>query len=167
MVQGFPYRTLDHTIGIPTYDTIVELHRKINTNSVSVQSNIGGGAHDHLSLSITLAVCSTLSTVLYATPPNSGTNVTILLDAIGPQSSSIRTQFEDNTALFNKCQITDKALKQQIVAAIEAVCLKAIRNKYTVFGNQTCITMLQHMYNNYIKIDPGELAKNGAIMKAS
>ena len=60
IVEGFPYPTISKIIGLPTYKTISDTHEMLNTNSSSIQSNLGGGSHGNLSLTVTNAVFNTL-----------------------------------------------------------------------------------------------------------
>ena len=43
IVDGFPFPTIYPIIGTPDYESIADIHRKINLNAVSVQSNLGYG----------------------------------------------------------------------------------------------------------------------------
>ena len=41
IVDGFPFPTIDPFVGTPDYESIADIHLKPNSNSVSVQSNLG------------------------------------------------------------------------------------------------------------------------------
>ena len=40
IVDGFPFPTINLIIGTPDYESIVDIHLKLNSNAVSVQSNL-------------------------------------------------------------------------------------------------------------------------------
>ena len=52
MVESFPYPTLTPIAGIPDYESLAELHTQANCNSSSIQSNLGGGSHGLLALTL-------------------------------------------------------------------------------------------------------------------
>ena len=41
IVDEFPFPTIDPIIGTPDYESIADIHLKLNSNAVSVQSNLG------------------------------------------------------------------------------------------------------------------------------
>ena len=43
IVDGFPFPTIDPIIGTPDYESIADIHLKLNSNAASVQSNLGCG----------------------------------------------------------------------------------------------------------------------------
>ena len=81
------------------------------------------------------------------------------------QISAIRKQFEYDTMAFKEWVNADKALKSQLVEAVEGLYLKSLRNKYVGFSNQTFLTMMAHLYLHYAKITPNDLALNDKAMK--
>ena len=56
IVENFPYPTLTPIAGVPDYESLSKLHTQSNSNSSSIQSNLGGGAHGLLALSLEPAV---------------------------------------------------------------------------------------------------------------
>ena len=66
---------------------------------------------------------------------------------------------------FKEWVNADKALKSQLVEAVEGLYLKSLRNKYVGFSNQTFLTMMAHLYLHYAKITPNDLAINDKAMK--
>ena len=43
IVDRFPFLTINPIIGTPDYESIADIHLKLNLNAVSVQSNLGCG----------------------------------------------------------------------------------------------------------------------------
>ena len=41
IVERFPFQTTDPIVGAPNYETIAEVHLTLNSNAVSVHSNLG------------------------------------------------------------------------------------------------------------------------------
>jgi hypothetical protein len=65
-----------------------------------------------------------------------------------------------NTNLFKEYIATDKALKQQVIAAVDAMYLKPLRNRITGFATATTLEMLTHLYTSYGRLTPADLQGN-------
>ena len=52
IVEEFLHPTITPIIGIPTHETITEVHIKLNSNATSVYSELGNGALSLLSLTV-------------------------------------------------------------------------------------------------------------------
>lgn len=50
--KAFPQQHLTPIIRIPTYETISILHIKLNANSCSIRTSLGGGLNGHLGITI-------------------------------------------------------------------------------------------------------------------
>ena len=70
IVDGFPFPTIDPIIGTPDYESIADIHLKLNSNAASVQSNIVCGTHGLLFLTVSPAVYTNLSTTTFVLPVN-------------------------------------------------------------------------------------------------
>ena len=88
--EGFPYPSIDKQPGYPTYAIISEVHKKLKTNSASVHSNLGGGQHSFLGLTLQAMTYTTLTGVPFILHTNPGTVLTIPAGSSSPQIS----QFE-------------------------------------------------------------------------
>ena len=51
--KSFPQKTLTPIIGTPSYETIRIIHTELKSNACTVRTNLGGGNHGHLSLTLT------------------------------------------------------------------------------------------------------------------
>ena len=72
IVGGFPFPTIDPIIGTPDYESIADIHLKLNLNAASVQSNLGCGMLGLLFLTVLPAVYTTLYTTAFVPPVNPG-----------------------------------------------------------------------------------------------
>ena len=70
IVDRFPFPMIDPIIGTPDYDTIADIHLKLNSNAASLQSNLGCGTLGLLFLTVSPAVYTTLSTTAFVLPVN-------------------------------------------------------------------------------------------------
>ena len=159
----FPY--IKKVEGYLTYETIEELNFQLSANTASIQSDLWGGAPDHLALTVLPTVFATLSDTPFVISVNPGPTADIVSYLTAAQAPSVRLDHTNTNALYIKYNNTDKALKQQLVGAVDPLYLKALRNKYTGFRSQTALTMLRHLYDNYAKISPAELPLNADPMK--
>ena len=66
--------------------------------------------------------------------------------------------------VFKEYNRLQTALKKQLIAAIEPIYLKALKEPYAEFGNRTVYAMLQHLYNTYAKISLADLKTNADAM---
>ena len=58
IVDGFPFPTIPPIFGTPTYNIIAEFNFKLNSNSASVQSNLGCGTLVLLQLTVSYQRCN-------------------------------------------------------------------------------------------------------------
>ena len=87
IVEGFPHPTIKPIIGIPTYESISEMHIKLNSNAASVHSELGNGALGLLALTVTPTVYNTLAGVPFKPPENPGQTFLIPPGSTAAQSS--------------------------------------------------------------------------------
>ena len=121
----FEYQALSKIHGPPLYETLTQLHNEVKANAASIPSTLGGGAHGHLGLVIPLAEYALLSNFPYIRPLHPppffippGTDATV--------ATMLRDNHIENLRQFRECIGVENALKQQIVAAIDATWLKVV-----------------------------------------
>ena len=84
IVEGFPHPTITPIIGIPSYETLAEVHIKLNSNAASVHLELVNSALGLLSLTVTLVVYNTLAGVPFIALENPGLTTEIPVGATGP-----------------------------------------------------------------------------------
>jgi len=72
IIEGFPHSTTTPTIGNPMYESIAEIHIKVDLNDASVHLELVNGALGLLALTVTPDVYSTLVGVPFVSPVNPG-----------------------------------------------------------------------------------------------
>ena len=72
IVDGFPFPTIDPIIRTPDYESIADIHLKLNLNAASVKSNLGCGTLGLLFLTVSPAVYATSYTTAFVLPVNPG-----------------------------------------------------------------------------------------------
>jgi hypothetical protein len=166
IIESFPHPTIMPIVGQPTYETLAEVHLKLNTNAASVQSHLGNGLLGLLYLTVSPAVYNTQSAVNFTPPANPGPSPIIPANSTGPQIADIRRQHDIATALYKQYDATDKALKSLLIAAVDDTYVRSLRDKYIGYANVTTLMMLKHLYDSYARISEGDLEENDARMKA-
>ena len=118
IVDGFPFPTIPPIVGTPTYNTISEVNLKLNSNSTSVQSNLGCGNLGLLQLTVSSAVYNTLLSTTFIVPVNPGSVPIIPANSTGAQITELRYAFNTSSALFNEYDRTDKALRKVLLSTV-------------------------------------------------
>eukprot|EP00957_Ditylum_brightwellii_P130084 9921844-Ditylum_brightwellii.AAC.1 len=72
VMEHFPVKNILKQAGMPTWDSIWAIHFNVNANEASVPSDLGGGAHGHLRLTIRGAEYQTLTRHVFVRPTNPG-----------------------------------------------------------------------------------------------
>ena len=139
---------------------------KLNLNAVSFQSNLGCGTLGILYLPVSPAVYATLSGIALVVPVNPGASPIIPDGATCPQINDLWYTFQAATALFNKCDRTDKALSQLILSAVEEMYVCSLRHRYARYGQTTTRQLLDHLYATYANILPADLQSNDVRLRS-
>jgi hypothetical protein len=166
ILDGFPQNAISLVIGMPTYATISEVNLRLNTNAASVQSDHGDGTLGLLALTVTPAVYTTLSNIPFEAPVNLGPNPTIPANATGAQIEANTRAHKENLRIWREYIATNKALKQQLLAAIQEMYHKTLRHRITEYATVTTKQTLTHLYATYGNITPADLADKDARLKA-
>jgi hypothetical protein len=143
ILEGFPHPTITPVIGIPTYKSIAEINLKLNANAASVHSNLG--AHGLLALTIDPAVYNTISPDPFLPPANPGANPILPDNATVAFIAELIRQHAASLRIWKEYLSTDKTLKQQLLAAIDDIYYRSLRNRITGYANVTTLTILRHL----------------------
>ena len=148
----FPFPTVDPIIGRPDYESIVDIHLKLNSDAASVQSNIGCGTIGLLLLTVSPAVYATLSTIAFVPPVNPGPEPSIPTGATGAVIADLRYCHIESTKIFTEYENTDKALRQLLLGSADELYVRYLRDKYIDYGKTTTRALLYHIYSTYANI---------------
>ena len=100
IVDGFPFPTIDPIVGTPDYESITDIHLKLNSNAAPVQSNLGFGTLGLLFFTVSPAVYATLSGITFVPPVNPGPKPKIPYGASGAAISDLRYHHTVATNIF-------------------------------------------------------------------
>jgi len=164
IVENFPHPTIQPIVGQPTYESLAELHLKLNANAASVHSNRGNGQFGLIYLTLKGEVYATLSAVPFVPPDNPGQNPTVPAGSTAAQITEIRRAHKEAMDEFNTYTNTDKALKSLLIAAVDETYIRAKRHKFVGYANITTKELLEHLYTSYAQITSNDLRENEARM---
>lgn len=148
-MANFPHKTLPRIIGPPTYETIRDMHLKMNENCISVHSNLGNGQLGHLGISVTASVYDTLSAVPFVAPANPGAAPVFPVGAQGPQITNIRLVFDEAQSIFNTYQNVQKAISALIIATVDEIYFQALSLPLVGLATRTPLEKFAHLYQAY------------------
>ena len=165
IVDSFPHPTLTAIEGIPSFATIRQLQVELNANASSIHSNLGDGQLGLLFLTVSQATYNTLSNVPFIPPENPGPVPIIPRGSSARDTADARVQHAEEKRMFNEYIATDKALKSQIIQAVDDLYLKALKHRITGYANVSTRAMLEHLYSSYGKMTPQDLQQLDEDMK--
>ena len=117
--------------GEPTKEELIDLHQLASGNTESVLSNLGGGRHGHLALTMTATEYRTQKGFTFVLQHNPGNYPQSMGNA---QEQALRTEkFQQNQALFRKYTAVEGAFKNQILRTVEPVFLSPLVDQITRF----------------------------------
>jgi hypothetical protein len=154
----FEYPDLTRISGEPTYETIHTLINQIKANSMSVHSNLGGGAHGHLGLVLQDQAYAMVSNTPYERPDHPGV-LNIPMNATRHAMDNLARTHEEALRVFHEVRGIERALIQQIIAAVEPQYVAALRDRTTNQFTGTVLQILTYLKTTYGKITPAALQK--------
>ena len=144
IIEGFPHPSIPHIGRQPAFEIRKELKLFLSTIAASVASHLGNGTLGLLWLTVSNAVYNTLSLAPFDPPINPGPIPIIPEDATQFQISAITTTHTRKSKLFHEINKTDKAVKQQLLGAVNDMFTRALNNRYIGYANVS--------KNNYLPI---------------
>jgi hypothetical protein len=126
----------------------------------SVHSNLGNGQLGLLQLTVLAAIYNTLSATPFIAPVNPCNNANIPAGSTGPIITKMNHTHDAAVSLFTQYDATDKALKQQIVGALQAMFQRSLWSKYVGYQNSSTHAILDHLYATYTNISTSDLLTN-------
>ena len=118
LVESFENPNILPINGDPTYVTLQDMQELLNSNAVSVSTNLDCGTLVHLCLTLSPLAYATLTTTRVVPPLNPGATPAIPSGATGPKAASIRYDHDAATLAFNTFANVDCALRQKLLNAV-------------------------------------------------
>ena len=165
--HAFPHPTIDPIVGQPGYENIKQMHLCLNANAASIVSHLGNGRLGLLFLTVQPAVYDTLSAIPFVPPLNPAPVVTYIALATQHQIRAADAAHALATRLFQQYDATDRALKQQLLGAVDDMFVSALSDPHVGYANITTLQLLTHLYATYALITDGDLEENKENMGAA
>ena len=127
VIDSFPHPTIQPIVGQPTYETLTKVHLKLNTNAESVHSHLGNSKLGLLFLTIAPAIYNTQSNIFFVPPANTGPYTVIPQGLTAAQIADTRRQYDVDSDLYTKYDMTGKALKSLLIAALDKTYIRFIQ----------------------------------------
>ena len=160
-IETFPHPVLPKSTGEPTYETIEELSKLLRANAAAIDTELGGGRHGHLALTVSPAVYNTISITPFVAPVNPGAVPVIEAGLTAAQIAAVERTHKEELQAWRTYSNTERALKQQLIRSIEPKYLRPLWNRYTAYANTTTLAILQHLLQTYGMITEQDHIENG------
>jgi len=163
----FEYTELTRIIGEPSTATLIILLKEVRANASSVHTDLGGGADGHLGLVCTPAVYLTLvpNGAVYVRPANPG-RLQLLQTMTQYAIAQARDEHAEATRVFREVLGVERALRQQIVTAVDPKYLRALRTPGTNKLTHTIPEIFEHLFATYGDVTPQDLRELTARVEA-
>ena len=152
----YPVPTKIH--GEPQFESLQTLKDQLKTNSQTVVSDLGGGAHGHLGLVLPADEYALVSPVPYAFPVHPGA-LHIPAGTAQHEAIRLRDEHKERIRVYREALGVQQALLKQIVAAVDEEYLKELRNEHTNAITLTIPEILSHLTTTYGQVDSSDLRK--------
>ncbi len=164
--KGFPFLTIAKQPGLPTYETIAEVHLKLKAKAASTVSELGSSAHGLLGLVLSTATYKTLTNVHFNAPNNPGTTPNLADGGTTAQINEAVRQHKENLRIWRKYNATNKALQQQLINPFDKPYIQGLHDRHTSYNNASSMHILTHLYTAYGAINPIGIEDNDVKMRA-
>ena len=132
------------------------MHNLLNSNTASVNTNLGYGTLGHLCLTLPPTVYTTLLTTRVGPPINPGATPFILEGATGPEAAIIRYAHDAATLAFNTFHNVDRALCQQLLGAVKDTFMRVKHKPHQGYSGSSTLDLISHLYKTYAVISNAE-----------
>jgi hypothetical protein len=161
----FQHPTLTKIIGDPTYTSLAKLERECKANAKSVRSDLGGGLQGHLGL---VSSTTTYARIAPGTPfhrpalpaPAATTGTTAVIAAS-------RQAYDDQMDSFNKCNLIERTIVQQINTALDDDVLADLIDDATGLLIGTVPEIMRELYDTFGTVTPQALTSAKAKLEVT
>eukprot|EP00957_Ditylum_brightwellii_P100618 7669671-Ditylum_brightwellii.AAC.1 len=150
----FKYLESSKIHGELTTSALLTLHNEVHSNAQSINTALGGGSNSHLGLICDASTYASIpGTTAYVCPTHPGP-LALPVPTTQFQIAHACKQHQESLCLFQEVTNIECTLIQQIVKAIDAKDLTAIRNPVTNKISQTILAIFTYLFDAYGDISP-------------
>jgi hypothetical protein len=165
MVESFAQPVIPPIIGTPNYETLSVIFRILSANATSVPCPLGNGQLGWLRITINEDLYNSLSNTPFVAPINPGYAPNLPAFPTANQVSLLQATHKEQLRLWNEYNTIDRALKHQLIGAVEGKFISAIRNRITGFSTLSTRTIMEHLLYTYGRILPSEIVRNDGLFR--
>ena len=114
-----PYPILTKIEGMPSYEDVKIINNELTGNAVTITTNLGGGRHGYISLTLTAAIYANIYTHAWIPLANPGVQAVIPAASTGQQISALNCTHEKQAKDYEDYVAFRNALKKQLIVALE------------------------------------------------
>ena len=161
----FPSKKITKCEGVVDYKIIHGIHRKIQSNTSTIHSELGGGQHVPLGLAMQPATYQTVIGKDFqrlARPPQSA------LVPTNAAAAEVPRYIQYHAAQVNQWRQMVNAediLKQKRLGSLEEKYFKVQQQAYINYTNRTLAGLIQHLYDDHGNISSTEVEESEQKMK--
>ena len=145
ILDKFPFPVTPKIIGEPNFESLREVQRKLSNNAGSIQTNLGGGQHGYLALTVRPDIYFGLTGQVFAPPNDPGPYPIIPPGATNAQINAIERTQKENQRVFNEFNAVGNALKQQLLRALDETYLRCLGHNIVGFLNMNVLQMIYYL----------------------
>lgn len=160
LLDAFPYPTLTKIRGEPNRKNLTIIFDELKANASDIITNLGGGNHGHLGLLYDPAEYLALAGVAYTPPAQPGVQALVAANASGAIIQNQNATYARRVKAWNNYVVVKTVLKNQLINCVEAKWIRALRNRHTQFANVTILQLLNHLFDNYGKVEGTDFKTN-------
>jgi hypothetical protein len=173
LIECFP-TPMTRVRGVPTFDDVYRTKQELQSNSASVQSNLGGGSHGYLGIIINNPNQYGLIAHNGANPPVAhvftvptypGAHA-VMDGGTNEQRAAQLQTYKENMFEWRSYDNMVKALRKVLTSAYDDVYLSPLKNKITGYNNVSVPNILAHPFTEYGEITASDLKANEERMQA-
>jgi hypothetical protein len=162
IVANFPSQP-DKIRGEPDYQRLAKLFDDIKANASSVPCHLGGGAHGYLGAVLTpLAYAATIAPVNapFVVPLDPGPMQPVPVGATAAAREQWNGDHDKAVKQFKEYDAVTKALRKQIVSAIDETYVKPLKTRNSGYNNAAVDAMITYLFTAYGNIDDESIVVN-------
>jgi len=162
----FPHEELTPIVGDPSSKDIILLKKEMYTNTRSVPSTLGGGAHGHLGMIMPAASYQALTGAAFVPPVHPGPRPVYPPGATQHQIAAIKETYYLELAAFTTFSNVQEELKKQILKAVPRAYLTELEDAVFGFADVSAAAMLAHMVTNFGTVTQEMIEDNRLLLSA-
>ena len=160
IISNFPHLITPKIKGKPDRESINKLEKIIQENAAATQTNLGGVQHGYLGLTMTDPACNLVTGTNLEHPNNPGLTSIMPNRETQHQILQIQNFYSARAQQHNEFLQIERALRNQIINAIEKIYIEALEEDYVRYNNHSMPDMLKYLYDTYGIIRRKDLQNN-------